>query len=121
MIRRPPRSTLFPYTTLFRSLQMQGAGVILRLNGKVTRHERMQRSVSVGLKQIVQRSDVAESDQPFRRLAESREVDLVDQMHGSVTSPAAKHRLHLRIVHSPLKVPQALRSEERRVGKECRS
>src|SRR3712207_8532096 len=24
MIRRPPRSTLFPYTTLFRSLQMRG-------------------------------------------------------------------------------------------------
>src|SRR2546426_1898983 len=24
MIRRPPRSTLFPYTTLFRSLQQQG-------------------------------------------------------------------------------------------------
>src|SRR2546430_4463650 len=24
MIRRPPRSTLFPYTTLFRSLQAQG-------------------------------------------------------------------------------------------------
>src|SRR2546421_12810993 len=25
MIRRPPRSTLFPYTTLFRSLQMEEA------------------------------------------------------------------------------------------------
>src|SRR2546425_7126039 len=24
MIRRPPRSTLFPYTTLFRSLDVQG-------------------------------------------------------------------------------------------------
>src|SRR3712207_8350723 len=24
MIRRPPRSTLFPYTTLFRSLQLRG-------------------------------------------------------------------------------------------------
>src|SRR2546430_16570757 len=24
MIRRPPRSTLFPYTTLFRSLKLQG-------------------------------------------------------------------------------------------------
>src|SRR5688572_32266033 len=28
MVRRPPRSTLFPYTTLFRSL---GAGVLLGL------------------------------------------------------------------------------------------
>src|SRR5256885_5698309 len=26
MIRRPPRSTLFPYTTLFRSLCRHGAG-----------------------------------------------------------------------------------------------
>src|SRR5258708_21635532 len=27
MIRRPPRSTLFPYTTLFRSLRDRGDGV----------------------------------------------------------------------------------------------
>ena len=27
MIRRPPRSTLFPYTTLFRSEDREGAGV----------------------------------------------------------------------------------------------
>src|SRR5689334_23623073 len=27
MIRRPPRSTLFPYTTLFRSAQRDGAAV----------------------------------------------------------------------------------------------
>src|SRR5690348_18483713 len=26
MIRRPPRSTLFPYTTLFRSVRREGAG-----------------------------------------------------------------------------------------------
>src|SRR2546426_6554977 len=26
MIRRPPRSTLFPYTTLFRSLDLPGVG-----------------------------------------------------------------------------------------------
>src|SRR5256885_4036957 len=45
MIRRPPRSTLFPYTTLFRSLELQqrmhqmscgavvGAGDALRARG----------------------------------------------------------------------------------------
>src|SRR2546426_4703936 len=27
MIRRPPRSTLFPYTTLFRSMALQYAGI----------------------------------------------------------------------------------------------
>src|SRR3712207_9269699 len=26
MIRRPPRSTLFPYTTLFRSVPLEGVG-----------------------------------------------------------------------------------------------
>src|SRR5256885_3821033 len=42
MIRRPPRSTLFPYTTLFRSGQFAGAVVValgvenfLRLFGKI--------------------------------------------------------------------------------------
>src|SRR3712207_6916933 len=29
MIRRPPRSTLFPYTTLFRSLHLTAAGAKL--------------------------------------------------------------------------------------------
>src|SRR2546430_17265318 len=29
MIRRPPRSTLFPYTTLFRSWRYEGAGRLL--------------------------------------------------------------------------------------------
>src|SRR5437899_12431831 len=34
MIRRPPRSTLFPYTTLFRSLLWTyGSGSRLRLSG----------------------------------------------------------------------------------------
>src|SRR2546422_4513476 len=28
MIRRPPRSTLFPYTTLFRSLEGVGVGLL---------------------------------------------------------------------------------------------
>src|SRR3990167_10157897 len=30
MIRRPPRSTLFPYTTLFRSLRSEGDGHLRR-------------------------------------------------------------------------------------------
>src|SRR2546423_3284271 len=32
MIRRPPRSTLFPYTTLFRSLVVVGAGTFALVN-----------------------------------------------------------------------------------------
>src|SRR5438874_8234976 len=33
MIRRPPRSTLFPYTTLFRSLCDEGYTVLLETSG----------------------------------------------------------------------------------------
>src|SRR3712207_7271963 len=34
MIRRPPRSTLFPYTTLFRSLTRVGSSAELRFMGE---------------------------------------------------------------------------------------
>src|SRR2546429_7320580 len=33
MIRRPPRSTLFPYTTLFRSQQLPGRALAVGLPG----------------------------------------------------------------------------------------
>src|SRR5258707_3032567 len=40
MIRRPPRSTLFPYTTLFRSLQQLRAGLLRPgLSGQRLAHE----------------------------------------------------------------------------------
>ena len=35
MIRRPPRSTLFPYTTLFRSVAQYAAQKVIELGGKV--------------------------------------------------------------------------------------
>src|SRR2546425_8037630 len=38
MIRRPPRSTLFPYTTLFRSLQVRHLPISL-LRAAVEHHE----------------------------------------------------------------------------------
>src|SRR2546426_11929039 len=34
MIRRPPRSTLFPYTTLFRSITMSLEGLFQHLSGR---------------------------------------------------------------------------------------
>src|SRR2546429_761904 len=37
MIRRPPRSTLFPYTTLFRSLLLGALGVDQNENPELTR------------------------------------------------------------------------------------
>src|SRR5688572_31623698 len=38
MIRRPPRSTLFPYTTLFRSLMSQA---LRKLTGSISRSKTM--------------------------------------------------------------------------------
>src|SRR3712207_9572647 len=44
MIRRPPRSTLFPYTTLFRSEEQRGIGEVSRhradvgVGGEEVRH-----------------------------------------------------------------------------------
>src|SRR5689334_25320167 len=76
MIRRPPRSTLFPYTTLFRSAELTAL------------HD-------VGL--------VSQ--------AECDGGELLDQQHaGAGFGHGADHR------DQP-----ADRSEERRVGKECRS
>src|SRR6266496_6243467 len=42
MIRRPPRSTLFPYTTLFRSLRHRGTA---RFRSAATRAGRRRRAV----------------------------------------------------------------------------
>src|SRR6266513_4362877 len=39
MIRRPPRSTLFPYTTLFRSPVRRLARAVQRAAGGAERHE----------------------------------------------------------------------------------
>src|SRR3712207_8490928 len=43
MIRRPPRSTLFPYTTLFRSdvcpVKINIPEILIHLRGQVVRHK----------------------------------------------------------------------------------
>src|SRR5690348_17367656 len=41
MTRRPPRSTLFPYTTLFRSLGCESRAQCRRLPGRLARHRRL--------------------------------------------------------------------------------
>src|SRR2546430_16232298 len=92
MIRRPPRSTLFPYTTLFRSQR-----AVDHLAYQATGH------VAV-------------------RLVAGTEV-VRDLLHRPLADPRVRigrdvrHRLILR----PLGIAREERSEERRVGKECRS
>src|SRR5256885_12593163 len=43
MIRRPPRSTLFPYTTLFRSLTSPTQGFVAQTDGNATASGSLQR------------------------------------------------------------------------------
>src|SRR5256885_8272885 len=43
MIRRPPRSTLFPYTTLFRSLNIPEARVAVVASATASQRQRIQR------------------------------------------------------------------------------
>src|SRR2546422_7001387 len=52
MIRRPPRSTLFPYTTLFRSLISNIKAEIHRLNGMI------ENFLTVGKPLALNKSDV---------------------------------------------------------------
>src|SRR5258706_6843695 len=67
MIRRPPRSTLFPYTTLFRSRQQAAAGA------DVPQQRRTQETAGAGAEQVggvdlvhalgVRRQDQARSEE----------------------------------------------------------
>src|SRR3712207_9047944 len=50
MIRRPPRSTLFPYTTLFRSSELQSPAVI----GEVDRRYAVRESHQVAVEPVTE-------------------------------------------------------------------
>src|SRR2546430_9812758 len=39
MIRPPPKSTLFPYTTLFRSLALEGETIVVKRPSDESRHK----------------------------------------------------------------------------------
>src|SRR5256885_14713923 len=97
MIRRPPRSTLFPYTTLFRS-------VLLR---KPMKHTRIADATLV---------------QPGQRGLSLVEL-LVGLLLGLLIIAVALGALMAsRAVSGTVSDASHLqRSEERRVGKECRS
>src|SRR2546430_11661443 len=57
MIRRPPRSTLFPYTTLFRSLvsvlAVAGAAVSASQDAQGSRQNAPHRAVTVGNEELI--------------------------------------------------------------------
>src|SRR3712207_9273627 len=98
MIRRPPRSTLFPYTTLFRSLADAD---------DLARQDRREQP-DVGLREPL----TGEGDGPERVALDLGDLAVpVEDSEGH-----ARGRGETDDAHAP-----RLRSEERRVGKECRS
>src|SRR5256885_14666982 len=102
MIRRPPRSTLFPYTTLFRSVVDCGNGVF----SKLRRFRDYTRVDAVVISHL--HADHFLDLVPFSyalTYAPRQQPVPVDRWPGT-DQPAR---------------PLLLRSEERRVGKECRS
>src|SRR2546430_17011458 len=94
MIRRPPRSTLFPYTTLFRS--QDG-----RIDPLIGRKLEVERTIEI--------------------LCRRRKNNPLYVGEAGVGKTAIAEGLARLIIEG--KVPEVLsdRSEERRVGKECRS
>src|SRR2546430_17214727 len=140
MIRPPPRSTLFPYTTLFRSLELAARGGAARFM-PVRRLDfgRCRLALAIPTEAPWQGVDSLRGKRiattyPFllERFLREREVTShivtlagaveiaprlkrADLICDLVASGATLEANHLR------EVGTVLRSEERRVGKECRS
>src|SRR2546430_5153998 len=68
MIRRPPRSTLFPYTTLFRSFDTRPAG---QPSGSLIGHLPVQNGLPVPRRRRAARSATARRDRKSTRLNSS--------------------------------------------------
>src|SRR2546425_11978471 len=103
MIRRPPRSTLFPYTTLFRSVTEQ------RLPGKRRQHLR-----DDAHRWQNQDVDLGVAEHPEEMLPQDR-IAAASGHEEMGAEEAIEHEQHER------NRDDGERSEERRVGKECRS
>src|SRR2546422_9554042 len=99
MIRRPPRSTLFPYTTLFRSLDSASVAHMEAVIAEV-------RAKTRGEIAVVTLPDIA--DRPAADVA----LEIGRRWGVGAKGEAGDPAKNLGVV---------VRSEERRVGKECRS
>src|SRR3712207_7057067 len=76
MIRRPPRSTLFPYTTLFRSLRPRGHLEAPDAHGRVRgRRERLPLRGDGGAVDVVEVYEKAQPGQRRPRVVDDGEVE----------------------------------------------
>src|SRR5256885_11349140 len=82
MIRRPPRSTLFPYTTLFRSLPGE------ELEGRIVVDVAILYQAAVAVVGILAEADVGDEEQARRRLADGAERARDDALGVGGAAPA---------------------------------
>src|SRR3712207_9038057 len=109
MIRRPPRSTLFPYTTLFRSLGRPEAARVLK---EASIAEARARQAAQQEQLLADEAiAVAQRQLALRQAEITAETDAA-KARAAAAGPLAQAAQDQAIL---------IRSEERRVGKECRS
>src|SRR2546427_6438409 len=77
MIRRPPRSTLFPYTTLFRSLHAEAGHVIL-----VLMSHNQQIDVTLAIDQRQERLELVDC---FRKVIGDRKSTRLNSSHSQIS------------------------------------
>src|SRR2546430_12924681 len=116
MIRRPPRSTLFPYTTLFRSILEKDCSVRIVWPEFFFADGQGSPIVHRGFLMLTLRAiDYCQVVEHVSHLGVLRSKNLLAYCQCAV-------KKSLRFGESPLlTAKQGDRSEERRVGKECRS
>src|SRR3712207_9215961 len=113
MIRRPPRSTLFPYTTLFRSIEKDTGMEDKVLRPLSAKHLPPTDAEKRGLISRENMGDIK---------GRSRKGQLMLAKHFGISDPPnAAGGCLLTDPSFSKRVKDILRSEERRVGKECRS
>src|SRR3989449_11245124 len=90
MIRRPPRSTLFPYTTLFRS-RHEHRGTAEDDLGRASLERRLADLVllaqQVAAVQIYPVRDAAALEHPAGRIPRRLDVPAVDETHATLAGP----------------------------------
>src|SRR3712207_9403725 len=106
MIRRPPRSTLFPYTTLFRSHRDGGQQAV---GGQA------EDALALG-REVVQATGEAEEAEDQQDQRHQDGAGALDGEHAGAGAWALLGR-----VGRAVEEVRSQRSEERRVGKEGRS
>src|SRR3712207_7232512 len=84
MIRRPPRSTLFPYTTLFRSVRARRAAESLQEDTKAEAR-RQREELLEGTRRDIEAETSRALDQIRREVAKDRKSTRLNSSHANIS------------------------------------